>query len=91
MYTIAWLLFILACIAAVPIAAMIDSMQRKKAQREALMADEEPAEAIAEEPLAEEDGEQVVVAEDAPAELVEEVQAVEMADGDDLFGQDLPK
>ena len=96
MYTIAWLLFILTCIVAVPIAALIDSQQRKKAQREAMMADED----LAEPQVEYDDAEGVVVAEDveaveAVAEPVDEAMPVAEGlpadDADDLFGQDLPR
>lgn len=96
MYTIAWLLFILTCIVAVPIAALIDSQQRKKAQREALMADENQLEPQSEY----DDAEGVMVAEDVEAveavaepidEAVPVAEGLPAADADDLFGQDLPK
>ncbi len=87
MYFIAWLLFILACILAVPIAALIDSQQRKKAQREALMGDEPQAEWQAED----EQAEVVAVAEDAEVVAQPADEVMPVADGDGLFGEDFPR
>ncbi|WP_153557827.1 hypothetical protein [Roseimaritima sediminicola] len=81
-YTIAWLLFILGCILAVPIAALIESQQRKKAQREALMADEAEAEALEDDAEAVHEEEAIVAAEQGdPNELPADAASIDDAVG----------